>query len=458
MKSCELFELNRKSRILLYGAASIGGILFKKLSDEGFNVVGFIDKRAEEIKHYYNRPVYTIFEGPANKQECIVLIAVKNVFEHTRIASDLRREGYEKIVYRPYRALNGDSSGTYGLMNQCYTDLTLADLSEISKVQIPVVNDDDFLGTEITGVSHVEKMDKYLVYVPVTMVFTDRKDNKPEFSVLFLKPHINFIKYILGYEGGEYDSYLKYCEYAAYNSGNILVTEKWKENVIRNRAEVITNMNHRLNVEHSFFERNAPDAKWNAAKKAFNLNSGKHRTVFLAANGFYYIPLKVSEIDYKSYLSYIDAEELSKKFTGTYVSGYCPPVENPYFCSESWAVECFWFGVVKTVMNVLMNALYIDTDIDVFRGKKAVVQIPDGGLINRFFERMGLEIFEEKYDQDSFLFSIRWEERKDDHRRLRSTTKYDFVISGSNELNDYKRIGSWFYKNSTMSLFFKEFI
>ena len=42
------FEFSKKTNIILYGAASIGHLIFENLTYKGYNVIGFIDQRANE--------------------------------------------------------------------------------------------------------------------------------------------------------------------------------------------------------------------------------------------------------------------------------------------------------------------------------------------------------------------------------------------------------------------------
>ena len=48
--NAESFVFSSRSEIILYGASSIGHLMFEKLSSAGYKIAGFIDKRAEEIK------------------------------------------------------------------------------------------------------------------------------------------------------------------------------------------------------------------------------------------------------------------------------------------------------------------------------------------------------------------------------------------------------------------------
>lgn len=445
------FVFDRESKVYIYGAATIGGTILKTLLNSGVSVKGFLDKRAQEIESYYDFPVYDITDEITDKNDAIVIIAVKNVFEHSRIASKLRDSGFRRIIYRPYNALsNSDDNNDENRLNECYDIITEKGVSSKTSIHVPVIFENNSIGEKISGVFKID--DKFMVvYVPVTMVFTDHKNNAPEFSILYMKPHINFIQFVLGRDGGEYESYLNYCELAAKKAGDVKITDSWRQNVIRNRAEVIANMNHRLNVDNSFFIKNAPKAIWNTKKQYFNLDSGKHRAIFLATCGYDYIPLKVTSSDYESYLHYKDIKYLRTMYFNKYEKGCCPITENPYFTSESWIYEPYWFGFLREIMKEIRNNIYIDSCSDTLNSKSALIKLQDSEYIKCFFEKMGIKVDDEK-KKDHYHISIICDEYCD----FDENADLSFVISKKNELDGYSIVSSWIYKGEIIRLFMPE--
>ena len=87
----DMYTIQKEDPILLYGAATTGAILYGNLTDAGYRVAAFIDQRAHEIDSYYGLPVWDPAAAGryAEQYAAVVIIAIKNVFEHERIAESL---------------------------------------------------------------------------------------------------------------------------------------------------------------------------------------------------------------------------------------------------------------------------------------------------------------------------------------------------------------------------------
>ena len=116
--------LQKGSRMLLYGAASFGTILYEKLKQSDFIVEGFIDQRADEIPELKGKAVYSIQEAAFrfSDADVIVVISVKNVFEHTKIAAKLFESGLKQIIYKPYAVLNNKGTEEENIISRIYDD------------------------------------------------------------------------------------------------------------------------------------------------------------------------------------------------------------------------------------------------------------------------------------------------------------------------------------------------
>ncbi|MGN0739634.1 MAG: hypothetical protein ACI4LX_05625 [Treponema sp.] len=395
------FFIDKQTPIILYGAATIGTLLYQKYQLWGLNITGFIDKRAEEIKNFIGLPVYAIENEKLDKPNVVVLIAVKNVFEHSRIASRLQKAGYKNVIFRPYNALNGNGSENENLLNEVYSHIT-----EDNSFEFAIYKNIPFIDASSTGTLKEQGIikkenGKVIFYLPVTMLFTDKKgvETERQHPVLCLKPHVNFCKFILG-AGGEVQSLMDYCVKAAENIGTVKVTEAWKENVIANQSEVYLDMLHKYNVEPDFFINKAPNVIWNNECKYFNLNSGKHRASFLCAVGKNYIPVCASEEDYKKYLTTVNAESVQKKISAQFEDGLSYPVENPYFYDSSRYGEQFWFLLIRAVTERLGNWYYDSGKI--LEGLKVFNRLHQTEFLNIFFERMGCRINEKHNGSESY--------------------------------------------------------
>lgn len=394
-----IFFIDKSIPVVLYGAATIGTIFYRKYNEWNLNITAFIDKRAEEIKSFIGLPVYSIDNDVLDKKNVVVIIAVKNVFEHSRIASKLQKSGYKKIIYRPYNALNNNGSEQEILLNDIYSHITEDYIfDEKLYAEIPFVEASNSLKLIENGVITKNK-GKVTFYLPITMIFKDKKDPELEIqhSILCLKPHYNFARYIIG-NGGEINSLLKYCIEEAEKMQTVKVTEAWKENVIANQSEIYLDMLHKYNVEPEFFINKAPNVIWNNERKYFNLNSGKHRASFMCAMGKNYIPVCASEEDYKKYLEAIDVESMQKKISAQFEDGLSYPVENPYFYNYSRYDEQFWFLLVRAITEKLSEWYYDNGKI--LKGLKVYYSLTNCDFLETFLVRVGASL-QKKVDTDS---------------------------------------------------------
>ena len=67
------FEIKKETPIVIYGASYIGSVTGKELQKKKYNVVGFIDKRAEEIEVCLGLPVYGLADLKTNLTEDVVI-------------------------------------------------------------------------------------------------------------------------------------------------------------------------------------------------------------------------------------------------------------------------------------------------------------------------------------------------------------------------------------------------
>ena len=128
------YSIDKDEKLYLYGAATIGFLQHNTLSKKGYRILGFIDRRADEIKKFCELPVFRPDDKNLDKN-ITVIVSVKNVFEHSRIAKSLNDYGFSKIIYRPYNALNasGDDLETrlYNVYDEILNDNGITEIRDI---------------------------------------------------------------------------------------------------------------------------------------------------------------------------------------------------------------------------------------------------------------------------------------------------------------------------------------
>ena len=396
----QTFAIDNSTPLVLYGAATMGTIYYEKYAGWNLNVTAFIDKRADEIKDFLGLPCYDIENALLEKENVVVIIAVKNVFEHSLIAKKLYKAGYKNLVYRPYAALNGKGTIEENHLNDVYSSLTDAVALQLEHLsEIPVLNPCEMTPLVEHGVI-LKTADSVTFYLPVSMIFSDKKGENEEkqYPVLCLKPHVNFSKFIIG-NGGESESLMKYCIGAAENTGTVKVTDAWKQNVILNQSEIFLDMLHKYNIEPDFFINKAVNIIWNNERGYFNLNSGKHRAAFLCAMERNYIPVKASVDDYNAYLNAVDSDKIAKSLSEQFEDGYSYPVENPYLYEFARYSENSYFNLLRKICDRL-SAWYYDNG-KILSALNVYNELNEAIFLDSFFIRAGFSVSKNrmlKYD------------------------------------------------------------
>jgi hypothetical protein len=298
------FQFDISSRILLYGAASIGAIFHDILVSHGYIIEGFMDFRAFELHEFRNLPVWYPENVPGSKNAYLVIISVKNVFEHNIIAKNLTSKGFHNIIYRPLSVLRGYGSFEDIQLNNIFSRIENNDLSG-TPINLPITE-------KVSG--HIfrdraiirEEGEKLIAHVPVEIIYTniDQNDNKSiwcNISVSDLKPHLALYEYASG-EGGYPQAYIDFCIEAAKSQSGINITDAWIQNILRNRCMIYDEMCLSFELDTDFFKRNPPEVKLNE-KGYFNLCGGKHRASFFAFRKMRLMPVRLNKKDYELWLN-----------------------------------------------------------------------------------------------------------------------------------------------------------
>lgn len=386
-KDTDRFFVDKDAGIVLYGAATVGSLLYERLTSNGYRVTGFMDMRAGEIKSLCGCPVYPVQSDQVDRNS-IVIISVKNVFEHSRIAAKLIEHGFRRLIYRPFACLNGGGSEADREINSMYDKLEEGEFTG----WVPVSQQRAWRRPVLKGVVG-EDDDSITMHVPITLLYSDKKEGVEEFPVLFLKPHLDFVRQVLGLEGGGIKAYVDFCKTAAAKVGGFETTKAWESNVIRNRAEVYARMNHMYYLEKDFFVLHAPDVMWNDEKRAFNLKSGKHRATFLAVKRENYVTVKMSKADFDKWVNFSMVSETGDILERQRDESTAAPIENPFFYEYAWETEAFWFELLRRIMKEIADEKYCGMYADSLSGLKILIGIADNGFLKRFFRRCGFWVY-----------------------------------------------------------------
>lgn len=346
------YIINQNTEIYCYGAAAIGKIVLK--NNKQMNIMGFIDARADEIVTMCGKSVYSWNNIQEIDNEAVIIVTVKNVFEHEEIAYQLFEKGYKKIIYKPMAVLEGKGTKKECEISNVW-DRIIQGNEEYPLDSIPFYeNNFNYEFLDYAKIS--DKKDEVIAYVPVELIYTN---NTTEFwgdiNIQALYPHIKFFRFLENKCDGEVEDYLEFCENSAKRLGDIVISDSWKKNVIRNRTMIYEQMCKSRDIDPDFFVRSAPTAEWNV-KGYFNLTSGKHRASYLVASGYRYLALKVSQEDYNYWLMDETVQKLKNNILEMNIRKLSYKVLHPYFYkfpnSEEMYYEVFEGDIITKLCKM----------------------------------------------------------------------------------------------------------
>lgn len=387
------FTFNKKNRIILYGAASIGAIVLNNLKKQGFSIAGFIDKRANEIEEFEGYPVYSMNDNRLTYQyrkQVNVVVSVKNVFEHETIVAELLNHGYENLIYKSRIILNNRNINNLGkrLLSDLYDGLLCGEFEQVltlEKTDSVQLNDfSDYALVQSDG-------DIVLAHIPLEFIYTNDYNTEESkwgnLNIMGLFTHLGLFRKVLGNSKQTHENYVEeFCVHSAPKT--VKITERWKENVIRNRTMIFEQMNIMSEIDSNFFIRNAAEAKWNQ-RGYFNLTSGKHRASFFATKNYKYMPLKISHEDYNLFLNMEYASSLSTLLSDTPMLS--SPIAHPYFYRFSCLSNEYYYNLISYYTDYIVQKKYTECNLEFH--KISIADFNNEWGVAGHFSRMGFDTY-----------------------------------------------------------------
>lgn len=392
-----MFSVSENRNIVIYGAATSGKIVYDILKKNQIDIIAFIDKRADELDELYGKRIVGSIDdiSDLDKADCVVIIAVKNVFEHSKIAGTLLKSGINCILYKPYTVLIGEGTEDEKTISDCYDCLLSNQMEKLS--HIPKTKD---ISAYVCKDSALIKEEEDYVWarVPTCLIYANKTEGEEsvwgDIPILSMFPHIGLFRECLCEQAENgIEDYVAFCCEAARNTGGVEITERWKENVVSNRADVFRNMETAYELDKDFFLRNAPMAKWNESGY-FNLLGGKHRCTFLAAKGDQYVVLQMGKADYAKWIAHEKISDLKKCLdvffqneTGRGI------IEHPYYYKCPLEGNAFFNKMWTQICGVLSKDVYAKRQEFSFDTMTAFVSVDDMGYTARNLSRMGMKVY-----------------------------------------------------------------
>lgn len=393
----ENFYLKNK-KIYIYGASSAGKRVYCLLEESGNFVEGFIDQRADTIKLFHEKEVLSIeklAEKYEEKDKIVIIICIRNVFEHTYIANDLFQNGFTAIIYKSKEILNGREDAHLKTIDFAYEEL-------INQGRIP---DTAIARTSVNNlnlfrdIAVLEDGEEKTVLIPKQLLFVNTKNGAAwqNINIVTTFPGIFLYEY---FEGKSdlvfeqlYDLYINQFSKGIVKEIGILADDSWGNITIQGRQEVYNEMNVKFSVDANFFIRNCPKGKYNIRDKRIEVvSSGKNRISFLLAKGVNFIPLKLSQEDYERYLNINKANIIINYLNKNKIRKTKTLIEHPYFYDfPAMANNYLDMFVIPSIRFIAMK-IHEKTGEFGFSQYKIYDALEDDGLVYRFLKRMGFDI------------------------------------------------------------------
>ncbi|WDC83280.1 hypothetical protein PL321_10880 [Caloramator sp. mosi_1] len=75
----------QSNEVYIYGAGNVGNMTYNLLKKFNIDINGFIDRKADTVKIYMNKPVYKIEDKTINKENTFIIIAFYAIMKSLKI-------------------------------------------------------------------------------------------------------------------------------------------------------------------------------------------------------------------------------------------------------------------------------------------------------------------------------------------------------------------------------------
>lgn len=415
------FFFKKTYHYVIYGAAIMGKIVLKGMLAAGYNIEAFLDRRAADIKnvdgiHVY-RPEQYVLE---DKDNTVIIIAITNPFEHTIVADYLSGLGYRKIVYTLFPGIRHPNNDIDALKNA------------YQKIKEGIVKESDYFceySTELLDLqfedgSMIHKAnDEIVAMVPVELccllndlaMFKTTPQDSPDYYErrgypMFMSCFeiVNFFKAVFGQQIPVSEATNAFVNYWAQNSSpgtdTFPRTKEGAQDLLINRNNVFWGMYRAFQQSGlGFFEENPIDVVWNDGGY-FNVTDGQHRTCFMLALGFSFIPARMSKKDYQRWVNKDKLAPCLSFIKEKHIACAYAPIPHPNFR---------FFPAYRDIGgNTRLQKIgeFLVYNHIQFKGKRVL----DAGsyycYLSQFFARLGAQVTAVEYNPDSSEFGRRLNE------------------------------------------------
>ena len=318
------FHFDKDAEILIYGYGKVGRNLHRKLLEQGYHVVGIIDRNAEQFAPIDNCASLRPEELDTESTDHIIVLTLQNILEHERVVKLLLTKGMKKIVF-----LNRSDPKTYDKWFKAYNELVYDEI--ISNFEFPYATIE--IDSECRSY-YREESESIIVEVPVSLLFTTMESPPwQNINITAFKEYNALYDVLLS---GKYDfpkDIESYCDILCGPSRSM--EDYLQDRFLLYKMMQAEYMNHGI----SFFRNAPPTAQWNREKRYFNLIDGHHRASFLFNIHVNAIPIRISREDYEEWYNEAAVESCRTYMEQHRIKCTYTPICHPFFYDIDYSAE-----------------------------------------------------------------------------------------------------------------------
>lgn len=386
----------REKKALIYGAGSLGITCHNILRKANIQIAAYIDKRAGTLKEYEGCKVYAINELSElkDKDEYCIIIAIRNVFDHSHLALQFYKLGFRALIFKPTMVLKGNQNPVFDNISSAHDSLMIK--FEVPEIPIMYYEKERLFEAGYDLSLPCEKEGFYKVHVPSELLFSNVIPR-------YLWTERNFVSNYVGVElyrafkgVGDLNWVIeKYVQRFALPGAiemKVDVCGAWKDILIDSRLAVYNEMCDKMAMMPEFFVENCTTISLRE-NGGFKLTaSGKNRVSFLIAQGYRFIPVMISKQDYERAEQIEFVREIEEYLETAGIDELDVPIPHFYFYDFRYLIPQYaeqWQSVVGYCLAEQVYELLNNYDFS----KYCIVDYStDHGSMSRFLSMLGFAV------------------------------------------------------------------